>query len=552
MKSKVVVLTILLFVVSSIFAVGDFTRMGTIPMPEKDLNNGGTGNIVTGDLDGDGNVEMFVVNDNTKDGSTETIPRIYKLEYNGTTWDSCWSAVAPIDYQNTWPALTIDDLDADGKEELIWGPVNSGSNPYRIVVYEEAAATGSDIFGIAQGDTNFAPNSKWEMMPVDSIGKNMRPTKFVVADIDGDGTKEIVFNDRKGYYHFGVCSVDDIPDNGDGSETWTMEVSGLDFALGSIENKWDVAVIGNNAYFPCELQIAKLSWNAPLWEYTALSPLRGGASFNGFEVCDVDNDGTKEIVTGEYAWGNYGPYGIDTTRIVLLQEDGDSLKHTPLFVMETSLRLQGGDHGDIDADGNMDFIFGSRYATPNASIYRVEYNGDGSISDPSNWELTYADTSYLTFETSGWGVDGIWGEIAIVNIDSDAELEVIYGSSSSVSEGLGSQYTPDMAVLDLNTTAVENLNTPETFLLLQSYPNPFNPSTTIHYELANSSEVSLTIYDALGRKVTTLVNKSQSSGTYEVTWNPTNVSSGIYYGQINAKDASGIHHVKAVKMTYMK
>ncbi len=56
----------------------------------------------------------------------------------------------------------------------------------------------------------------------------------------------------------------------------------------------------------------------------------------------------------------------------------------------------------------------------------------------------------------------------------------------------------------------------------------------------------------LGRKITTLVNKSQSSGIHEISWNPTNLSSGVYYGQINAMDANGIHHVKVVKMTYMK
>ncbi|MCF7885077.1 MAG: cellulase family glycosylhydrolase [Candidatus Marinimicrobia bacterium] len=69
--------------------------------------------------------------------------------------------------------------------------------------------------------------------------------------------------------------------------------------------------------------------------------------------------------------------------------------------------------------------------------------------------------------------------------------------------------------------------------LSKNYPNPFNPSTKIEYNIPNSSHVSLSIYDLLGNKVKTLVNKNLSSGHYEVCWHGTNqneqnVSSGIY------------------------
>ncbi len=207
MKSKVVVLTILLFVVSSIFAVGDFTRIGTVPIPQANLNDGGIGNMISGvDIDGDGKTEMYLVNDNWNDGATEIIPRIYKLEYNGTTWDSVWSAVAPVDYQNTWPQLKIADLDGDGKQELIWAVINAGTgNPNRIIVYEHATG---DAFGV---DTTggYKPNSVWTIADADGI--NARPMDMIVEDIDADGVEELIFADRKGHYHFAVCSVDDIP-----------------------------------------------------------------------------------------------------------------------------------------------------------------------------------------------------------------------------------------------------------------------------------------------------------------------------------------------------
>ncbi len=77
-------------------------------------------------------------------------------------------------------------------------------------------------------------------------------------------------------------------------------------------------------------------------------------------------------------------------------------------------------------------------------------------------------------------------------------------------------------------------NMPQTFALKMNYPNPFNPVTTIQYELPQRSDVQITIYDLLGRKVTTLVSETQDTGYKSVRWNATNVASGMYFYQIKA------------------
>ena len=64
--------------------------------------------------------------------------------------------------------------------------------------------------------------------------------------------------------------------------------------------------------------------------------------------------------------------------------------------------------------------------------------------------------------------------------------------------------------------------------LYQNYPNPFNPTTTIKYQLKNSSYVKLTVYDALGKEVVQLVNTNQEAGSYNVIFNAANLPSGIY------------------------
>ena len=80
---------------------------------------------------------------------------------------------------------------------------------------------------------------------------------------------------------------------------------------------------------------------------------------------------------------------------------------------------------------------------------------------------------------------------------------------------------------------------PDKFVLHQNFPNPFNPVTTIRYDLPGNSFVKITIFDLLGRNVTTLVAETQKAGFKSVIWNATNnhgkpVSAGVYLYQINA------------------
>ncbi|MFZ4590687.1 MAG: T9SS type A sorting domain-containing protein, partial [Ignavibacteria bacterium] len=70
---------------------------------------------------------------------------------------------------------------------------------------------------------------------------------------------------------------------------------------------------------------------------------------------------------------------------------------------------------------------------------------------------------------------------------------------------------------------------PSKYNLNQNYPNPFNPSTNIKFTAANSGVVNITVFDVKGQKVEELVNSSYNPGTYEVKWNASKYSSGIYF-----------------------
>jgi hypothetical protein len=71
------------------------------------------------------------------------------------------------------------------------------------------------------------------------------------------------------------------------------------------------------------------------------------------------------------------------------------------------------------------------------------------------------------------------------------------------------------------------------FILYQNFPNPFNPKTTISYNLSETGQVSLRIYNVLGTQVATLIEEYKSSGNHSVVWNAENEPSGVYYFQMN-------------------
>ena len=79
---------------------------------------------------------------------------------------------------------------------------------------------------------------------------------------------------------------------------------------------------------------------------------------------------------------------------------------------------------------------------------------------------------------------------------------------------------------------------PDRFSLSQNYPNPFNPATTIKFEIRTSSNVKLTIFDALGRQLESLVNERLNTGTYSLTFDGGSFSSGVYFYKLDAGEFS--------------
>jgi len=114
------------------------------------------------------------------------------------------------------------------------------------------------------------------------------------------------------------------------------------------------------------------------------------------------------------------------------------------------------------------------------------------------------------------------------------------------------EYIPDEVIGSVdNPIGIEfNSDTPDapaTLSLGQNHPNPFNPLTSIRYSIPEGQNVTITIYNAKGQQVCNLINEYKEAGTYNVVWNATDYSSGIYFYKLEAGSASQIKKCLLIK-----
>jgi len=102
-------------------------------------------------------------------------------------------------------------------------------------------------------------------------------------------------------------------------------------------------------------------------------------------------------------------------------------------------------------------------------------------------------------------------------------------------------------VTDSTYLSVNENELPDGFSLSQNYPNPFNPVSRIRYSLPHNSPVQLKVYDILGKEIKTIVNEEQDAGSYEVEFDGSKLSSGIYFYRINAGEYTSVKKMLLLK-----
>lgn len=169
------------------------------------------------------------------------------------------------------------------------------------------------------------------------------------------------------------------------------------------------------------------------------------------------------------------------------------------------------------------------------------------------WEYVYlaiwGDARAVAFRTpaEGWAPLGFTGMYMVTSDtgqtwtsfyspDTTALYDVTFIDSTHGfmvgSNGRIFKYSPTLVGVDLPPSPL-----PTTFSLFQNYPNPFNPSTTITYELAEGGFVSLRVYDASGKQVTTLFSGNQGAGMHHQEFDGVALASGTYFCELTASNA---------------
>ena len=92
-----------------------------------------------------------------------------------------------------------------------------------------------------------------------------------------------------------------------------------------------------------------------------------------------------------------------------------------------------------------------------------------------------------------------------------------------------------------------DLSQPKAYSIGEAYPNPFNPATSFEYTMPEDGMVQIAVYDISGRMVAELVNGYMSAGTYPVTWNADDLSSGVYMLHMISSDFSDMQKVMLIK-----
>lgn len=244
----------------------------------------------------------------------------------------------------------------------------------------------------------------------------------------------------------------------------------------------------------------------------------------------TDNQGHKRT-------SNRVQIKVGTPQFVRLEAEGAVRQGTGITVKSDKNASKG---AYVDAAAQTGTITWTIPNVPTAGKYEIKFG----------FRLAYDTRKDQYINVNGVRVDTLRFEGQLNTwLETGTTVDLVQGKNTiQIELYWGWMQFDYLAVPSIIYTSVETLaGVPDSYYLEQNYPNPFNPSTTIRYSIAKSEHVKLIVYDVLGRKVAALVDEIQNPGIYNVTFNASNLSSGVYFYRIEAGTYSDVKRMMLLK-----
>ncbi len=304
------------------------------------------------------------------------------------------------------------------------------------------------------------------------------------ADIDSDGdvdvfsgrwdSRQLIWHKNDGTGNFEKEYI--MPWHMGGPSTYNIEFADL-----NEDNRLDIIYgLGN-----------RIAWFRNIDNSTFVEDTISTEAAGQIDVVDLDQDGDMDILTTSMHWlENTG-----NMNFVLHQIDGSG------EVMNINAV-------DIDGDNDLDIVTSSY---ENVKTNWLENNGDQSFTEHMTEICIIPNISFADF-----------------NNDSRCDIVAAFRWRSIA------WYSNDDTILFVEEEEEEEEDGPWNFVLYFNYPNPFNPETTLSFSLPEKSHANLTVYNALGEKVSDVVNCEMDAGHHELKFDASGFSSGSYIYELRA------------------
>jgi hypothetical protein len=468
----------------------------------KTLSYNAQGAPAYGDIDGDGEAEIVIGTANV----TGVLGILYAFEKDGTPVTGF-----PINNGGSTRSVVLCDLDMNGSLEIIT---------------TKRLSSAGEIY-VFKGDGTVYPG--WPK-PINHVPAS----SSAAGDITGDGIPEIIAESYTSLYAWDrngnpITGFPFILSNGDVNSYSSPVLADVDG-----DNIREI-IFGSHQTGGAGLGYVYILKNdgtvLPNWPKTTTYWVYGPPVL-GY----LNDDNIIDIVVGDQIGGasvNY-VYGWDKNGNVL-----SGFPIGPVNAVNNQVAL-----GDIDNDGKLELLFDDNTQESGIGKYHA-YNHDGT--PVQGWNLPTSGTTMFNMPcladlNSDGTLDIVGAGITLFGSNQTSvyiwNAGVNYDASKIVNPVFQFNVRHNGVYGDNNLVSVGNVNAelPSGFTLEQNYPNPFNPSTNLGFGISKWGFVSLKVYDVLGNEVATLVNESKPAGRYVVTFDGSGFASGVYFYELSAEN----------------